>query len=383
MSGTYASDAYGAAPLLLQSDIPPEQLAARIIPSNLAIPARFDQAISANLDYSIDWLITPDVISQSSWECATADLTRPSHAGLRTTVFLSGTVAGQWHTLINTITTTGGRRDSRTIMVFTIPALAARHSGLFPNGLEAVAAIRRDRLVNLARSHLAGIEMSDDAIWGKIVAAEGEAERTLRVWISPREVLPSHPSYDAQAAALVAAGQRVEREPGYDYEPGLFNGNRWGLIEMRQRPISAVHWIKFAYPTPDANIAEIPASWIRPEGTTNKVNLVPNTSPFAAPLNAFILSALGGGSRIPFMLQIAYRAGLEDARARLPDLPTLVQRMACLSLIDDLLLAQSGSVSADGLSQSISFEAEKHRETIEAKLGKMRDALQGPRLIVA
>jgi len=338
-----------------------------------------EQLPDETASYAFTWDGVP---ATSVWAASPNGLTiTPATAGNDTSALISGGDAGRWYGVTNTVELPGGEVRSRTFMLLISAGLPTTGSALFPFPPDAVAAIRRDRLVRLAKSHLGGDELTDDVIWGKLIAAEAEAERHLRVWLSPREVLPADPVYDADAAALVAAGQRVEREPGYDYDPALFDGSRWGLLELRQRPISAVRWVRFAYPNPDSNLSEIPANWLRPEGSTNKVNIVPSTGTVSLPLNTFIMSVLGGGHRVPFMLAVAYRAGIEKVNERLPDLAQTVKRMAMLSILDDMLMPQSGSVSADGLSQSISFEAEKHRDTIEAKLDKMRDQLQGPRLV--
>ncbi|RVT91422.1 hypothetical protein EOD42_22465 [Rhodovarius crocodyli] len=329
--------------------------------------------------YAFSWDSVP---STSIWTCKPEGLAIVAErSGNETEALISGGEAGRWYGVTNTVELPGGQVRCRTFMLLFTAGLPTTGSALFPFPPDAVAGIRRDRLVKLAKSHLGGDELTDDVIWGKILAAEAEAERHLRVWLAPREVLPADPVYDADAAALAAAGERVEREPGYDYDPALFDGSRWGLLELRQRPISVVRWVRFAYPNPGSNLSEIPANWLRPEGTTNKVNIVPSTGTVSLPLNTFIMSILGGGNRVPFMLAVAYRAGIEDVNRRYPDLAQIVKRMALLSIVDDMLMPQSGSVSADGLSQSISFEADKHRDTIETKLDKLRDAIQGPRLV--
>lgn len=346
-----------------------------------------EQPADARLDYVLDWDLGEDTIASSTWQAIpnTVPLTisGQDHDGTRTTCLLSGGAPGSWYAVTNTIQTAGGRADSRTFMLLVSGSLPlAGASALFPFPPAAVAAVRRSRLVALAKTHLAGLDLPDDVIWGKLLGAEAAAERELRVWLTPREVLPAAERYDADAAALVALGHKVEREPGYHYHPSMFSGDRWGMLELRARPISRIHLARFAYPLPDTTVIDLPRDWLRAEGNTNRVNIVPTTTPFAAPINSFILSALGGGRTVPYMLQIAYRAGIEDVRARLPDLPSVVERMAALTLVEDLLLPQSGSISADGLSQSLSWEAEKHRELTLDKLAAMRDGLHGVRVTI-
>lgn len=345
-----------------------------------------EQSQGSRLDYAFTWELDGDTITASSWmvEPTTGGptITGATFYPTDTSAFIGGGTAGKWYSVTNTITTASGRTDQQNFTLLIRSAEPISGTPLFPDPRAAVAAVRRDRLVALAASHAAGLTLADDTIWSKLVAAEGEAQRELRVFLAPTNMLPAHPSYDAEAAALVAAGERVAREPGYDYNPEMFRGGRWGLIELHQRPVIRVDWMRFAYPRLDTIGYEIPTDWFRPEGSTNRVNLVPTTAAIMAPFNAFILSAMGGGSAVPFMLQAKYLAGLADVRATLPDLANVVARMACISIVDDLLLPQSGSVSADGLSQSVSMDNEKHREATEKKLAKMASQLRGVRMVI-
>ncbi len=349
-----------------------------------------DQAPGSRLTYRLEHDLQPgEALTASTWAALPTDGTPPltftgaATAGNAAQVDISGGMPGRWYAVTNTATTSTGQISARSFMLLIAAPLPAQgSSALWPFPPAAVAEVRRQRLFKLATTHLSGITITDDEVWSKLLAAEAEAERNLRVWLTPREVLPALPDQDDEAAALVAAGQRVAREPGYDYEPAMFQGDRWGLLELRQRPVSVVRWARFAFPGSTATAAELPAAWLRPEGRTNKVSIVP-TGGWPASLNAFVVSVLGGGRTVPFMLQIAYRAGIENVREALPDLPGLLMRSATLSLVQDLLPASSGSVSADGLSQSISFEADKHAEAIGEKMAKMRDRLHGPRITFA
>lgn len=348
-----------------------------------------EQPLGARLDYTLQWSLDGDAIASSSWSVTPAtspplvingEVFSPS----LTSAFVSGGVAGGWYAVTNTITTVAGRQDKQGFMVLIGGALpAASKSAIFPFAPAAVAALRRSRIVALTASHLAGITLSDEDLWQKLMDAEGEAERHLRIWLSPREVLPAHDSYDDDADALATAGERVEREPGYDYSPRLFNPDGFGMLELRAAPVIRIHWARFAYPDQGSTLLDIPRDWFRPEGRTNRVSIVPTNIGYMGQMNSVVLGALAAGRNIPFMLQVGYRAGLEDVRTTLPDLPALIQRMASVAVVEDLLLPQSGSISADGLSQSISMDAAKHREEFEAKLDAMRDRLAGVRVTFA
>ncbi len=354
-----------------------------------------EQPTNAAADYWLEWDFGPaDAIAASEWAVSPNGpdddppvVSRAERQPARTGAVLAGGAPGRWYAITNRVETQAGRRDSQTFMLLvggTMPRGAdGSGSGLFPFAPAAVAEVRRHRLTKVLQTHLSGLRIGDDDIWNKLVSAEAEAERLLRVWVRPREILPSHPSFDDNAAALRAAGERVEREPGYDFNPEIFQGARWGLLELRQRPVVAIRWARFAFPSPEHTVLEIPAAWLRPEGRTNRVNIVPTIGAgFTLPISQFVMQALGAGRTMPFGLQVAYRAGLADWRARVPDLAQVVMRLATVALVEDTLPPQSASTSADGLSQSISLDASKLREGAEAKLESMRDALQGVRVVV-
>ena len=251
--------------------------------------------------------------------------------------------------------------------------IATSPAGLF-NIVTALPRIRADRLVGVAATYFPGQELSDDYLWEKLCAAEAAAERALRVFFCPTEIVP-------QGSDEVPTTRWIE-EPGYDYTPDMFSGDRWGLIETRQRPIISVTSMVFAYPGLTGNNFTVPPDWFRVDKKFGRINLVATTSVMTMPLNSFILSVLGGGRMVPLMLQIRYRAGLTDAATRFPDLLDLIKKMAVLSLLEDQFIPGSGSISADGLSQSISFEAAKYQEAIDHKLSTLRDAIHGQRVMV-
>lgn len=245
----------------------------------------------------------------------------------------------------------------------------------------AVADLRADRLTQLAAQQRPAQATSDDYLWGKLRAAEADAERHLRVYLTPTEIVPMG-TPQSELDALEAAGARVVEEPGYDYDPDLFRGNSWGLIELRQKPIIKVHSIVFNYPEITSRIWTVPNDWIRPDKKYGRINLVPTNAVMTVPLQSYVLSALGGGRSVPLMMQVRYTAGLANVERDYPDLLDLVKKMAVLAVVDDKLMPQSGSVSADGLSQSISFDADKYRDAIDKKLDTLRQAIHGIRLMV-
>ncbi|HZT32755.1 MAG TPA: hypothetical protein VFA33_22900 [Bryobacteraceae bacterium] len=75
----------------------------------------------AVLDYSVDWSkwLAGDQIQTSAWSVSDTALqaTDESNTLTRTTVWLSGGVAGQPYTVTNRITTSSGRTDDRSFII--------------------------------------------------------------------------------------------------------------------------------------------------------------------------------------------------------------------------------------------------------------------------
>lgn len=216
-----------------------------------------------------------------------------------------------------------------------------------------------------------------DEIESKLLAAEADAERQLRTYFGPIEVLPESATQE-EIDAL--GGARYIREAAYDYDSEFFRGDRWGYIVTHTKPIIDVHSIRFSYPSPQGSLWEIPKDWIRLDRKYGHIRLVPASQSFSAPLSAFIMQALGGGRVVPFMIQVRYQAGINPAD--FPDLVDVVKKLAVMKLLQSAFLPQSGSISADGLSESASVDLSKWHDGIEDKLNDLRDAIHGPRFAV-
>lgn len=79
----------------------------------------FEHAPSAKLDYGFDWtnwLSAGETISTSTWN-VDSELTpsSPSIVGAITSTFVEGGAVGKSYKIVNSITTSVGRKDSRTI----------------------------------------------------------------------------------------------------------------------------------------------------------------------------------------------------------------------------------------------------------------------------
>jgi hypothetical protein len=231
-----------------------------------------------------------------------------------------------------------------------------------------VAAFRADRLIAAAATWMPGITLSDAFVLQQIQAAEAEIARRLKVFLEPTTVFcPS--ATDADIAGL-AGGAPYAEDPGYDYDPGFFQSDRWGFIILKHQPIISVSSVRFAYPNPTSAIYTFPADWIRLDKRAGHIRMVPASAAFAAPLNAFLMQALSAGSTIPFMIQVNYVAGLQNVRSdpQWADLVDVILKQAALNILEGSYLPQSGSISADGLSQSLSMNPDSYREMIDRKL---------------
>lgn len=341
-----------------------------------------EMQLGSKLDFTLDFtnaLDPGDTIASVSWTAdAGLTLTSPTFTGARATAWLQGGAANTWYAVRAAVTTAAGRIHVQSFRIrITEPAaFQSAYASVFPSLTAAVSDLRRDRLMTMAAGLRPNAGVTDDYLLEKLVSAEATVARALRVFLTPREVIPQE-APQAEEDALVTSGATVVREPAYDYAPNSWRDDHWGLIELRQRPVSAVRRVTFAYPAPGQTLWEVPAEWIRLEGKTGRVQFVPTQSSNLMPLNTMLLSWVSGGRQIPMALQVRYRCGIENAARDWPDILSVIKQSAVAQTIEDRFLPQSGSTSADGLSQSMSWDVDKYREVIEGKLKRLRQALNG------
>ncbi len=257
---------------------------------------------------------------------------------------------------------------------------------IFSNPVTAVAEMRADRLTLAAAAALPNVVLSDDYVYGKLLAAEKKVSRRLRVYLEPTVIVPDDAA-QVELDALDAGASAWAQEAAYDYDTSFFAGDRWGYIVAKAKPIISVQSLTFVYPSALNSVFTIPAAWIRLDKKKGHVRLVPSSQAFAAPLSAFLMQALSGGRTIPFMIQLRYTAGLSDVNNEWPDLVDVIKKSAVVSMITDAFLPQSGSISADGLSQSLSVDVDKYHDSIDAMIdgpkgsnGGLMTAIHGIRL---
>jgi hypothetical protein len=246
-------------------------------------------------------------------------------------------------------------------------------SALFPDQAAAITDLRAwlsmgaGQYINLSA-------VTDDMLWDKLMAAESEAERSLRVFFSPTEVVPDN-APQAEIDALEAAKTRYVTVSNFDYEPDLFLNDAWGYVQLAHKPIQAIRSVIIAFPTPFLQNYQVPADWLRLDRKYGQLQFVPTSTAAVTPVGAYAV-AMWGGSIYPQALQIRYLCGLTNANGQAVtsfaqhwnDLVDVVKRMAISKLMKTGFLPTSSSISADGLSQSNSFDMAAWQDGINESL---------------
>jgi len=225
--------------------------------------------------------------------------------------------------------------------------------------------LRADQLLVAAAGALGQQTVSDDYLWAKLRAAEAEVSHRLRVPLVPTHFFPLQPTAE-QIAAL--NGQAWDVDPPHDYHPSMMHFEKWGYLVTRHCPIISVEGMRFAYPSQATGFIDIPHDWIRFDARYGHIRLVPSSPAIFGTMNAFIMTALTGNRSIPFMIQLDYTAGLADAHRDYPELVDCIKKLAVCKVVTDAYMPQSGSISGDGLSQSMSVDASKYLELVEHTL---------------
>lgn len=302
-------------------------------------------------------------------------------------VWFSGGLPKTWYSAVGTWITKSGASDQFVVRIFIkedAEVAGVMGSALFPNKFSMVAQMRRDRLLLLGQNHLGGVDLSNDYIWSKVQAAEAELAHSLRVRFSPTTFFPEQPT---QAELDDLAGAPWDIDEGYDYDPALYTGDRWGFIQTDNAPIVSVDRVRMVYPAGGMSF-DIPNEWLQVSKKYGHIQIVP-MSTSSAGMSPFMLQTIGSGRVIPNMIRVKYVAGLVDAVNKFPELVDVVKKMAVLKILEDCFLPQSGSISADGLSQSVSVDMGKYEDSIDRTVnggaganGGLKAAIHGIRLAV-
>lgn len=214
----------------------------------------------------------------------------------------------------------------------------------------------------------------------KLVAAEAEMARELRVFFAPTKVFAGDPTAD-ELAALNGAPYAVE--PAYDYAWEEWQSEAWGLLLMRKAPIVSVESMAIQYPYPGAASFGVPVNWIKVDRKAGHVRVVPGGAmPAFVPYFTSLLAA-SGRRVMPQCLVLRYTAGLANAAQDYPDLVNLVRKSAVLSIVDERMTPGTMSTSVDGLSESQTVDFDKLRTALEDKTKSLFRAIHGAQLFVA
>lgn len=234
-------------------------------------------------------------------------------------------------------------------------------SQLFVKEVE-VNKMRENQLLVAASGAMREVNLTDDYIWSKLRAAESEVAHTLRILLTPHQVFPKEPTED-EIAALNGMPYLVETP--YDYSPQMYDRDKWGYFMTRQRPIISVQRLRFQLPSQDSQFFDIPLGWLKLDEKYGHVRLLPTTNASLVTSSLLGFTALTWQSIIPNMLNLTYQAGLKNAHEDYPELLDAIRKMAVVKILTDLFLPQSGSISADGLSESMSTDVSKYQEQVD------------------
>ena len=100
--------------------------------------------------------------------------------------------------------------------------------------------------------------------------------------------------------------------------------------------------------------------------------MIPTSAGILVGSAGFALSTLINRRSIPDMVQVAYTAGLQNIQTEYPEILDVIKKKAVLNVLADSYIPQSGSISADGLSQSMSMDISKYSDAID-------DIINGPK----
>jgi hypothetical protein len=227
--------------------------------------------------------------------------------------------------------------------------------------------------------------LSDDMVLSFLRSGEKTVQMRLGVLLEPtlilcEDLLPAHLPQTTpreplrfseelvipgpKVGILAAKGSPYLTEAGYDYEASRYQHDEWGWIELRQPQVIEVLDMRFAYsqspPQREADKGNrLPLEWLRLVKKNGHLRIVPNSAAsfiFGGGNGSLAATAFRSSARIPHAWRISYRAGIEDIFNTWPNLVMFIGRVAMAEALKGAFPAQSGSISADGLSQSASFD---------------------------
>lgn len=345
-------------------------------------PKSPDEIVTLRFDFSKS-LASGETISSSSVSVVLLDgvdnnplsmiFGATSVSGTTVNQNITGGAVGATYAIRAVIITSTGQRLADSGML-SIESTGNKRSSLFVR--EIGIARLRGRTISLASaSNHALSSLSDDVIWAKLVAAESQLSGLLGVPLCPTEFF-SHQPTDEEVLSLNGGPYQVE--PGYDLSPDVFSTAVRGSLALRAAPVIEIKSVDIVYPSMNTAAFSVPLDWIKLDKKYGHIKVFPKTQSVNAPLSIFAVQAIGSGITVPHMIRIRYVAGIDSSNSAYPEIIDLVLRMAVLRMMHDSFIPQSGSISADGLSQSSSMDVGKLQDSCDADIKSLRDRIHGP-----
>lgn len=231
------------------------------------------------------------------------------------------------------------------------------------SGLTA-AALRTSELYGVAGQALGeALPFSDDALEDEIRAAEDYYQRELGFRFQVTRIACA-----ARERGLVRGVDYDEEETPYTYPPDFFSGEKWGHLELRQKPVVDVTRLAFAFPNPAQIMFELDRGWVRVDHKRGQLNIIPTSGPTVLlALNGQMMSLVGGAWSLPKSVLVDYTVGFtpDELRADYADLLKAIRLRATISVLPGLGIALTGgrtskSLGLDGMSESGGFQAGRY-----------------------
>ena len=250
-----------------------------------------------------------------------------------------------------------------------MPVIIPTSSPLLGDKQTALANFRLELSMGAANYLPASLLSNDDLLWNYLLQAEAQAEQQLNVFFGAVQVVPDD-APQSEIDALEAAGTRYVTEAAYDFEGDMFYPDKFGFIALGHQPVQAVNSVTIITPTPFLSDIDIPQDWIRLNKKYGQLRFYPSTSEVTI-LNNYGLGFMNGAT-FPNAVKVRYVTGIINADGSVPssyagiypNLTMLVNKMAGMSMLQSSFPASSGSISADGLSQSKSIDMDKWQDGI-------------------
>jgi hypothetical protein len=245
---------------------------------------------------------------------------------------------------------------------------------IFADQAATLAELRGGKLALLPATYVNGAALSDMYLWNQVLSAEEEVSRRLAVPLEPTRVFSVGGPTSDELTELGDSPYLVE--PGYD--GGGFEGLwQWDTLQLNTRPLISVQEVKFVYPGLNETVYVVPPDWIYPDAKSAILQFTAAPTAGGLPGAIVAMNVFTLGRTVPQMIRVKYTAGLTPRHPTFRDVRNLVLRMAVLRILLDAFIPQSGSISADGLSQSTSMDTAKYQEAIDADLENLRERING------